>query len=785
MTHHCKHLIIILFIALIPSAWGQQGDTIKPTSIRISTEAFEELDAPGEWEDEVPYGEVVVADRASENEKQVARVLCDYLDWPLTLESQRRADVKAIFVGNTRYAEKFIHKKAQSKGATTNVSPDAYRIVSDGEHCCLLAPSANGKGLLYAGYHLLELIGFRLYTPNCLIRPEGPTLSLPVCDRQETPSFDYRETLYYYPNHSQLYADWHRLHTRQDMKKDWGMFVHTFQRLVPANKYFYHHPEWFSMIGGKRVRDGQLCLSNPEVLEQLCKSLADSIRRHPDAKIWSVSNNDNYNRCQCPECLHQDSLYGGPSGTLIHFINQVARRFPDKTISTLGYQYTRQAPHQDCPDPQQPDSNVNIMFCSIECGRQEAIPTAPGEAGFRKDMEDWSALTHNIFMWDYVVQFRNFWDPFPNLHVLQPNLRYFYDHGVRQMFEQGSGADNKTSWMELRTYLLAKLMWDVDADADSIIHDFCQGYYGPAGNAAESLYREMCQALIASGKHLDIYGYPIDGQDGYLSPEQMQRYRELMSEGYAALGMPGYELKQESDHTNDLTSRYAERLRYLELSLDFAQMELDMSKGINGWQLTDVADRFVRDCHHFGIENLMEMGVTVDEYRAQVDNYLRKCSRPSLATNHPVTLNHEPDKQYYAGGAKGLTDGIAGIMNYKQCWLGFFGDTLDAVVDLWGQRPVQQISIDFYFFPLSWIFLPEKVEFYISDDRRLWSKVSESKPTNPEILATPRIETITSGLFKRNARYVRIIAYPLPEIPSWHRATGNKCWMFTDEIIVR
>ena len=34
-------------------------------------------------------------------------------------------------------------------------------------------------------------------------------------------------------------------------------------------------------------------------------------------------------------------------------------------------------------------------------------------------------------------------------------------------------------------------------------------------------------------------------------------------------------------------------------------------------------------------------------------------------------------------------------------------------------------------------------------------------------------------------RYLRIVAEPLPEIPAWHRAAGQKAWIFTDEIIVK
>ncbi len=109
--------------------------------------------------------------------------------------------------------------------------------------------------------------------------------------------------------------------------------------------------------------------------------------------------------------------------------------FPDKIISTLAYQYTRSAPKKVKPLP-----NVNIMLCSIECNRSMPIAKDPSSASFVKDIKDWTKLTGNILIWDYVVQFRNYISPFPNLRVLQPNLAFFADNGCRLMFQQGSGA---------------------------------------------------------------------------------------------------------------------------------------------------------------------------------------------------------------------------------------------------------------------------------------------------------------------------------------------------------
>ena len=398
-----------------------------------------------------------------------------------------------------------------------------------------------------------------------------------------------------------------------------------------------------------------------------------------------------------------------------------------------------------------------------------------------------SILKSQLYVWDYVVQFRNMWDPFPNLHVLQPNLKYFHNHGVRLMFEQGTGANNMTSWMELREYMLAKLLWNVDTDPDSLLHDFCIHYYGLAAQPVEELYREMHRALIASGKRLDIYGYPVDAADGYLSPRQIAKYQALIAAAYDSL--------HHYTHANNLYhTRYGlftdqvvrDRIRYLELSIDYAVLELTMA-GYLPMDSTFVsrADRFVADGKRLGLNILHEMGYTLQEYRAGIDNFLAKSLQPNLARHCPARLRTQPDSRYQADGPQTLTDGRAGILDYRHSWLGFYGDTLDAVIDLGSRKPLHQIRLDFFYFPLSWIFFPQTINFYISNDSSSWRLIDSLHPDDPEHLAIPEIRTFSTRSFSRRARYVRVEAIPLPTIPTWHRATGNPAWLFTDEIIVR
>lgn len=45
-------------------------------------------------------------------------------------------------------------------------------------------------------------------------------------------------------------------------------FHHSFHDLISADEYFDSHPEYFSLVNGKRRKEGtQLCLTNPDVFE--------------------------------------------------------------------------------------------------------------------------------------------------------------------------------------------------------------------------------------------------------------------------------------------------------------------------------------------------------------------------------------------------------------------------------------------------------------------------------------------------------------------------------------
>lgn len=641
---------------------------------------------------------------------------------------------------------------------------------------------------LYGVCHLLEnYLGCSYTCSNGLhFAKQTDKVTLDIHDLQN-PSFRYRETLQLIPNEDPRYARWHKLHNRADFNDEWGLFVHTFRHLVPVSEYFDTHPEWFSEINGMRVRDGQLCLSNPEVLEVLCKNLETKIKENPEKKIWSVSQNDNYSSCQCVNCRRLDSIYGGQSGTMIWFVNKVAERFPDKVISTLAYQQTRHAPKNI-----KPADNVNIMLCSIEYPRHQPISADTSEHSFQRDLADWTSLTSNIFLWDYVVQFRNYMDPFPNLHVIQPNLKNFHSHGIPMIFEQGSN-QNVTENYEWRTYLIAHLLWNVNIDVDSLRSRFLDAHYGE--NRSEFIagyYDAMEKALVESGKILNIYGYPIDAKDSYLRPEMIAEYRKFFASAYA---VPPYDGCSDSE-----AKVYNDRLRLLEMPLDFATLDLSLyeishdlsffttdaeGNRIARPEMLDMAQRFVDDCDRLGVKQLDEAKYTPAQMRENIANIVSKSTGVNYALGRPVTCSTEWSSTYDVGGPKALTDGKVGLMNYYYNWLGFQGNDMDVVVDLEQERKLSEVSADFLFYPLSWIFAPKRVTCYVSSDGKRWREAASKTYENEESLAECKIVGYKFPVAEQGVRYVRLKAESLKVNPEWHRGVGQPCWIFCDEVVVR
>jgi hexosaminidase len=150
-------------------------------------------------------------------------------------------------------------------------------------------------------------------------------------------------------------------------------------------------------------------------------------------------------------------------------------------------------------------------------------------------------------------------------------------------------------------------------------------------------------------------------------------------------------------------------------------------------------------------------------------------------TGKSITLKDPPDNRYNYGGSFTLVDGIKGMIPwYGKEWLGFKGTDCDAVIDLGKTESFSKVSIDVLNDDGRWIYLPKKVELYISDDGINFTKVKDVQES--EIAEMKREIEIEIG--EVSARYVRIAAENFGMVPSGKPGEGHSAWLFVDEITI-
>ena len=382
---------------------------------------------------------------------------------------------------------------------------DGFRLKAEGGRLRIVGE--NGRGVLYGAYEVLErYAGCRWYAPWHTVAPARERIEVPSdLDVAERPAFLAREVHWYDVLNHPEFAARLRLNARAWCRTDakfggepWrfggGLEIcHTFETLMPAKEFFDEHPEYFSMVCGARTgTQSQLCLTNPDVLRIVTERVLERIRKDPDAKFYGVSQNDNTKRCTCPECKAVDDEEGSPAGTIVRFVNAVAeaveREFPGKVIETLAYQYSRRPPKKT-----KLRHNVVPCLCTIDCDFALPIDKSPFKenVSFRSDIEGWTSQTDGLYIWDYTTDFSHYPMPFANVRTLQDNIRFFRSHGAKYIYEEGDHGGRHGDFAELKTWLLAKWLWNPDLPEEALLDDFFGGYYGAGAPFVRRYFDEL------------------------------------------------------------------------------------------------------------------------------------------------------------------------------------------------------------------------------------------------------------------------------------------------------
>ena len=407
------------------------------------------------------------------------------------------------------------------------------------------------RGVLYGVYELLERYGGVMWlSPDHTHIPASASFDVPMgVSIREKPAYISRRLSTFETSVHPDFGTRLRLNDVSLDEKFGGRTPvfdkvldksHSFLKLVPPEKYYDTHPEYFSLVNGKRLKvRPQLCLTNPEVFEIALSNVLSRIESNksdPERRAvshYGISQEDWNNYCECERCAAIDAQEGSHAGCVIWFVNKIAeaveKKHPDVVIQTLAYMYSRNPPKN-----LKPRDNVMICLCTIECdfSKPMAENRYKENVAFRENVLKWRDISKSLYLWDYAANWRATPVPYPNLAAYVKNLRFYHDAGVRYLYEEGFRSPS-ASFTDLKGWLGAKLMWNPFQPAAPLVRRFCEAYYGKGAPFALEFIKFMGEQDIDETKTPLTYAVTLEKMP--FREEFYERGRELWAKAEAAV----------------------------------------------------------------------------------------------------------------------------------------------------------------------------------------------------------------------------------------------------------
>lgn len=467
-------------------------------------------------------------------------------------------DSPSIFMDGVSLPENCIHlgetKKAIAGGFKPDgkaLGPDAYTIVCNEDGIFIVG--ASDEGTIYGVYEFLNRsLGCEFFGYGEWHLPKVKNATLPRMHFTITPDIQTRVRSLSWTRYDEQTE--RRFGYNPGNGRHWVTWAHTFFELMPKEKYWFAHRDFYS-TGGQ-----QLCITNDEMIAELTKNVIARLTlekfEKSDLLYVMLGHEDGGAFCTCEKCLAAKTKYGGHGGAMIRFANRVAdevnafvdKNYPTKTVKVITFAY---GPTVDAPVIQNEDGtftpiddsviahkNVGVMLAPLGSDWAHSLTSQEYNPQTRKSILGWQSLRPELFVWTYDSVFDDSFIYIDNWKYLAESYRTFKECGATYVFDEGH-EDRCFPFMNMRNYVRAKLMWDTNADVDTLIRRFMRGFYKEAADCLYAYYQnltahfaEVEKAYEAQGKAYRLTSY-VRTQPYYRSEEFWSR--EFLEENIALL----------------------------------------------------------------------------------------------------------------------------------------------------------------------------------------------------------------------------------------------------------
>lgn len=438
------------------------------------------------------------------------------------------------------------------------VSPaDAFRISRDVTPARVRIVGSSPVALLMGVYRFLgDYLGCRWIAPGEIgeIIPHADTVTIPVGSTATVPDWDVRtfflrdEEGYWWGLRNGING-WYSKEFVESLGSGVGddlLYLppgiagfHAWFRILDPQQYRDEHPEYYALVNNKRVQgglhSGQICTTNPEVIDLIAAKARDYFEADPNARYFSVAPNDGYGWCKCADCMAFEASIGGPrhwrtpdgriitSDRQVHFANQVAQHaLPGLDGRELIiFAYVNHAPP---PVGVEPREGVTVWLCHYAPAcYAHAIndPDCPDNAEFFEYVRGWARWADRMGYYAYTD--KSMWEglPRPVVRQMMTDIRTLYELGWRRYVAQSNAR-----WFSLNGplyWMTARLLWDSDADVEALLADYFRRTYGAAASHMAAFYDALEAASLEPRVH--YAANPFEEGPRVFSREEMAAVR--------------------------------------------------------------------------------------------------------------------------------------------------------------------------------------------------------------------------------------------------------------------
>ncbi|HBE04281.1 MAG: hypothetical protein A2096_08355 [Spirochaetes bacterium GWF1_41_5] len=501
--------------------------------------------------------DIIIPETASKAEIFAGSELAGYLEkitgikFAVLPELQKNNSINNIYIGAARASSNLMIRDESLFGDN-----EGFIICSFDKGIAI--KGSTDKSTLYAVYAFLERIaGVRWLFPgdNGEFVPRIKNLEVGKIDCREKPSFAVRSYFYTHGNKVPdedkdeffLWSLRNKLNCLSSEQKNFNSLFtdirrgggHEYFKIIPNEKYFTSHPEYFPLINGKRIKTApmgsQICTSHPDVIKIAADYIADIFKCNPEIKVFVLAPNDGRGFCECENCRKLDDPdengLGRYSRRNITFVNSVVKILKEKYPEALN---KRQILARAYNDFQLPPSGIRVgsgVGLEIAHGVCRNQPLDSKNCSINRDyaaqLSRWLEITdtRRIMAFEYLN--KNRWAELicPGAFVNAENLKFY-----NKNFYFGVISQAAPSWGSagMLYYIYAKLLWDISLDPGFLMDDFIARAFGPK-NAPKmkQFYSIMERAYSTAGK--ETYG---DFSDASLlfTPEVVAECSKILNE---------------------------------------------------------------------------------------------------------------------------------------------------------------------------------------------------------------------------------------------------------------